>query len=135
MTARRGIERARGQRSERASGTTIAVLALALTLGGCSGKPDQHTGLQVSSTSARGCEVLLTDGTTTIASVDFAAGVTGRWLRQGDKVAASFIADKDVAIGGSAVQVTSSANGSFSVVRSHCYGRHGEELSGVTVHR
>jgi hypothetical protein len=80
---------------------------------------------------ARGCEVLLADDSGKVDHLDFGDGVTGRWLRQGDKVAAAFISNRDQPIG--AVQVDYA--GSFSITNSHCYGSRGEELAGVTVHR
>ena len=95
--------------------------------------PEQHAGLSVDG-NVRGCEVLLADAKGKVASVDFGDSVTGRWLRQGDKVAAAFVANKDSAIGSSAVQVAF-AGGNFDVVNSHCYGARGEELSGSAVHR
>src|SRR2546430_449597 len=55
--------------------------------------------------AARSCEVLLHDTGGTVARVDFAKGVTGKWLRQGDKVSAAFLSDQDRAFGGGAVQV------------------------------
>jgi hypothetical protein len=80
---------------------------------------------------ARACEVLMQEGGGKIDHVDYGNGVTGRWLRQGDKVAAAFTADGDHTIG--AVNVVYA--GAFSVVNSHCYGSRGEELAGATVHR
>jgi hypothetical protein len=100
-------------------------------------KPEARSGLSVDSSAARACEVLLGDGTTRIDRVEFAADVTGKWLRQGDKVAAAFVANRDTALGGSPLDVAYPAGSSmpFSVVASHCYGGKGEELSNVTVHR
>jgi hypothetical protein len=87
-------------------------------------------GLAVDS-NARGCEVLLTEDSGKVDHLDFGDGVTGRWLRQGDKVAAAFVSDRDQPIG--AVQVDYA--GSFSIASSHCYGSQGELLQGSTVHR
>src|SRR3954453_7104955 len=100
----------------------IRLVLLALFCG-CS-KPPENVGLGAGDPRARGCEVLLADGKSHIASVAFAGGVTGRWLRQGDKVAAAFVADRDVPLGAGALQIS---GGDFEVLRSHCYGPSGEE--------
>ena len=99
-------------------------------------QPEARSGLSVDSPHARACEVLLGDGTTHIDRVEFGAEVTGRWLRQGDKVAAAFVANRDTSLSGSPLDVAYAAIGSasFSVVASHCYGEKGEELPNVTVH-
>src|SRR5258706_15522930 len=104
---------------------------LACVAGTCA--PEQLAGLAVDG-PARGCEVLLGESGGKVDRVDFGADVTGRWLRQGDKGAAAFVANRDMPIGSSAVQV-GYAGGSFAVVNSHCYGSRGEELPGATVHR
>jgi len=108
----------------------IPTLALVCLLGACHGsKPDVVTNLAIDGT-ARGCEVLLKDGSAgKIARVDYGQGVTGKWLRQGDKVSAAFVADGDHTIG--AVQVVGP---SFDVLRSHCYGKDGVEIA-ATVRR
>jgi hypothetical protein len=104
----------------------------------CSGGmcvPEGSSGLGVSDSQARGCEVLLSDGGGRIDRVDFGDNVTGRWLRQGDKVAAAFVANKDAPInGGITVTYAGNGNGSFNVVRSHCYGAKGEALPNAMVH-
>jgi hypothetical protein len=95
----------------------------------CSG--ENTAGLGVDG-HARSCEVLLQEGKGgKVDHLDFGNGVTGRWLRQGDKVAAAFLSDRDAPIG--AVQVVYA--GGFSITKSHCYGARGEELAGATVHR
>jgi hypothetical protein len=95
----------------------------------CTG--ENTVGLAVDS-NARGCEVLLADDSAgKVDHLDFGNGVTGRWLRQGDKVAAAFVSDRDQPIG--SVQVAYA--GSFSIANSHCYGSRGELLQGSTVHR
>jgi hypothetical protein len=94
---------------------------------------EQHAGLSVDG-AARSCEVLLADNGGKVASVDFGDQVLGRWLRQGDKVAAAFAANHDAPIGGGAVQVAF-AGKAFSILNSHCYGARGEELQGATVHQ
>jgi hypothetical protein len=94
----------------------------------CTG--ENIAGLAVDS-QARGCEVLLAEDGGKVDHLNFGDGVTGRWLRQGDKVAAAFVSDRDQPIG--AVQVAYA--GSFSILNSHCYGSQGETLQGSTVHR
>jgi hypothetical protein len=100
-------------------------------------QPQAVSGLSVSSGDARACEVLLGDGDVKIDHVEFGDHVTGRWLRQGDKVAVAFIANQDAPIGGNAMDVAYASGGSspFTVLASHCYGQKGEELPGVAVHR
>ena len=106
------------------------LIAMALLVASCStSKPEAKTNLAVDG-KARGCEVLLHDGDAKIARVDFGDGVKGKWLRQGDKLSAAFVADGDHTIG--AVQVVGT---SFDIMRSHCYGSDGVELAGATVRR
>lgn len=106
-----------------------------LVCAGGSCTPEARAGLTVGSVEARSCEVLLADTTGKVDQVQFGDDITGRWLRQGDKVAAAFVANRDSPIGSSAVQVTYASGGTFSVVGSHCYGSHGEALPGATVHQ
>jgi hypothetical protein len=110
----------------------LLVLALA---GGCgsSSAPGKLAPLGFDS-RARACEVVLGERTGKIDRVAFGDGVTGRWLRQGDKVAAAFMAAGDHTIG--AVQVgLSGPAASFDVLASHCYGADGQELAGASVTR
>jgi hypothetical protein len=108
-----------------ANGCTAGLMCVANV---CSG--ENNAGLAFDA-RARSCEVLLQENGGKVDHVDFGKGVNGRWLRQGDKVAAAFVADHDAPIG--AVQVVYA--GAFSITNSHCYGSRGEELTGATVHR
>jgi hypothetical protein len=84
--------------------------------------------------SARGCEVVLGETKGKIASVAFSDGVRGKWLRQGDKIAAAFIAREDTPMSGVEV-VFGKEGGAFEILTSHCYGSRGELLAGATVRR
>src|SRR5688572_15046215 len=82
---------------------------------------ESRAGLSVDG-KARGCEVVLRDAEGgKLARVAFADDVQGKWLRQGDKIAAAFIAKDDRSIGGGAVQVAYAAGGdAFEILKSHC---------------
>jgi hypothetical protein len=110
----------------------MAVLGCTSSPSTCAGSACVVTGLSASDAQARGCEVLLADGDGKIDHLGFGDGVTGKWLRQGDKVAAAFVSKGDSPPSG--VEVASSS-GSFTITRSHCYGKSGQELAGVTVGR
>jgi hypothetical protein len=98
-------------------------------------RAESHTNLAVDG-KARACEVLLHETGGKIDGVAFDASATGRWLRQGDKVAAAFAAVKDAPIGAVAVAWAGpDAASAFEVVGSHCYGADGVELAGATVRR
>jgi hypothetical protein len=103
----------------------IGILLVMGFLAGChSSAPEPVTSLGIDGT-ARACEVLLKDGAAgKIDRVDYGQGVKGKWLRQGDKVSAAFVADGDHTIG--AVQVVGA---SFDILRSHCYGKDGMDIA------
>jgi hypothetical protein len=105
---------------------------LACTAGICT--PEAMSPLGVSDSHARSCEVVLADGGGKIDEVNFGDTVIGRWLRQGDKVAAAFFAKQDSPIAGVQVAYTGTGTNSYTVVLSHCYGAKGELLPGATVH-
>jgi hypothetical protein len=93
---------------------------------------ESHANLSVEG-NARSCEVLLHETNGTVGAVEFAKGVTGKWLRQGDKVAAAFLADQDHSISSGEVKVAYA--GGFEILKSHCYGGDGVELPNASVKR
>jgi hypothetical protein len=100
---------------------------LMILLVGCTTEAPK-VGLSASDSRARACEVLLRGHA---GGVTFDDSLNGRWLRQGEHVAAAFSARSDAPIGG----VWVGGSGDFEIVRSHCYGSDGVELAGVTVRR
>lgn len=97
---------------------------------------EERVDLTISDKAARACEVLLLEKAGTIGSVGFASAVTGKWIRQGDKVSTAFVANGDSSIGAGAVHVGvagADPKAVFEIVKTHCYDKQGAELASATV--
>src|SRR4051812_7310457 len=96
-------------------------------------------GLTVSDPMARGCEVLLLEKDSTVASITFDATVKGTFVREAPKVAVSFVSAGDTAIGAGSIQLAlagASGAGSVSGVTVQtvsCVDAKAAALSGVHV--
>lgn len=124
--------------------TVLALVALSLGLGACSGEGGQgnnnggeeSAGLSVDSSQARACDVLLenADGVQ-ISGVDFGDGVQGTFIREGDRTALSFHSSADAAIPDGSIQVraTGGSVDALTVARVECADRRGGALSQVGV--
>jgi len=91
--------------------------------------------LQVPAT-ARGCEVLLTEQPgTTFDSVKFGPGVVGTSLREAPRVALTFVAAKDAAIGADQVQLALTAGTAtgLTLTSASCVDASGAKLPNAAV--
>ena len=99
--------------------------------------PRDGLGLAISSDAARACEVVLSDVEEAIAEVTFDAGVTGRFMRRGERVAIAVIADADEPIAEGAVGFTLSpdAEGAEGVtfLIAQCFDLQRQALNGAEV--
>lgn len=93
--------------------------------------PPVTAGIAVDDANARGCELLLTEGPgTTVASVTFKGGVKGTWLRQAPKVAVSFVAGGDSALGSNVeLGLVGGGASSLTVSKATCVDRLGARLT------
>jgi hypothetical protein len=99
--------------------------------------PPVTAGIAVDDASARGCEVLLAEaGGTTVASVTFKGGVQGTWIRQAPKVAVSFVAGGDSALGGNVeLGLVGGGASGVTVTKASCVDRLGARLTTTPVVR
>ena len=67
--------------------------------------PGVKNGITIGDPNARGCEILLTEGTARIESVTFDATVVGTFIREAPKVAISVVAAKDAPLAAGAIQL------------------------------
>ena len=94
------------------------------------------TTLTVSDASARGCEVLLTEQPgTTVTSVQFGANVVGTHLREAPRLAVTFVAAKDAALGAADVQLALAAGtaAGLTITRAACVDGAGTPLPNATL--
>lgn len=92
--------------------------------------PPTTAGVAVDDAAARGCEVLLTEAPgTTVAAVTFKNGVQGTWIRQAPKVAVSFVAGGDSAIGANVELGLVGAASGVTVTKAACVDRLGQRLA------
>lgn len=92
----------------------------------------------VSSTDARACEAIFTQGAREVATVRFPATVLGETVRQGKKLGVAFTAKRDAPVDGTAFELEFSGNQSVAtdaITQSevHCYGRNGGALQSATI--
>jgi hypothetical protein len=121
-----------------------ASACLAISVGGgcqCSkdddGKKDERPtvlGLDVSDERARSCEVVLADPDRAVADVGFGAAVQGKVVREGARIAASFLSRSDARIAAGQVTlvlVDGASSDSVQVQVSQCFNGAGEQISGA----
>jgi hypothetical protein len=92
-------------------------------------------GIQISDPSARGCEVLVTDQPgTVVRGAEFQDSVVGTSVVETPRSAISFVAAKDAAISGEAVQLllTGPATG-VTISRFSCVDVNGQKLPNANV--
>lgn len=92
--------------------------------------PPVTAGIAVDDAAARGCELLLTEAPgTTVASVTFKGGVQGTWIRQAPKVAVSFVAGGDSALGNNVeLGLVGAGAAGVTVSKATCVDRLGARL-------
>ena len=99
--------------------------------------PPESLGLAIRPDTARACEVVLSDTAEAISEVTFDAGVTGRFMRRGERVAIAFVVDGDTPIAEGAVGFTLSpdAEGAENVtfLIAQCFDLQRQPLDGAGV--
>jgi hypothetical protein len=97
----------------------------------------ETTGLRVSDPAARSCEILMYESGARVVEVQFGASVTGKAIRDAERVAITFLANGDTAIPANSVQVVFVGAGSAAnllpIVRASCYDRNGGALPSAGV--
>lgn len=102
--------------------------------GGGTGGTVAVAGLTVSDPNARGCELLLTEGTAEVESVTFDSTVKGTFIREAPRVAISFVAAADAPIAGGAVKVAAAGDSAQLQVKTvHCFDGKAAPLADVSV--
>jgi len=89
--------------------------------------------LQVASSSARACELLLQSDTGDIATLRFAEGVIGRSVTEGSRTGVALTATTDAPLPDKPVTVA--AHSDFTVVTSRCFDAAGAPLEGPGITR
>ena len=114
-------------------GTLLAASTM-LAVAGCDSPTGGMHGFKVSDANARGCEVLLTEGTAKIDKVVFDDSVVGTFVREAPRVAVTFVSAQGGAIGTGAVKLTVVGDaGQVQVKKVSCVGPKAEPLSGASV--
>ncbi len=121
-------------------------LLVACALAGCENKPAVENpdagpvgavlGLKVSDAAARSCEVVLQDPDRAVKRMAYGAGVEGRFLREGPRVAAAFFSKTDAALGNADLKLELGEGGTSANVTveiGHCFDRAGAALSAAKV--
>jgi hypothetical protein len=100
--------------------------------GKCAG--GSTSGVTVTDANARGCELLLNEPAgTAVVGVTFNNGLKGTWVRESPKVAVTFVAGADKAIGDGSVVLALTGGTSVSVTKASCVDVHGARVNGTPV--
>ena len=92
------------------------------------------SGVVVSSTNARGCDVLLEEKGVRVEKVAFDGSVKGTFIRQAPRVALSFVSASDAPIGAGAIKLTLSGPSSqVAVAKVTCVDTKAAPIAGATV--
>lgn len=94
--------------------------------------PVATTGLQITSPDARACEVLLLDPTEVLTEAAFAAGVDGRFVKEGQRTAIAVITTGDTAFPTDAITLRATGDlAAVTVKTGACFDRLGAEIPGA----
>lgn len=88
--------------------------------------------VRVGSDDARACEVMLNDPEDQLGEPIFGAGVEGRVVRRGDRVALAFAGRSDAPLG-DAVGFTPTAQGAITLESVQCFDRDGRAMGAPDV--
>ena len=99
-------------------------------------KGESSTGISVSDSDARSCEVLLVDNNAEVARVDFGENVKGTYVREAPRTAVTFLSLNNEAIGSGQIDVRfvkTQEGGNFEVSSATCFDAQGQQLDGAEV--